>query len=183
MAAFKIPFMSDFISGFSFDGFRRIKVEQGTSSFDIGRDFRAFKELSVPAAESYIIKVIVPIDIKLTNLTILVDAGTLRITTEVGGTEGGTFTTLGPIIPKNNRSDRLQPFYVSQVAALGGGTLTGGSIIDVARLAAGNSANSSSVGGAVQDARGIAAGTYYFRFENVGSGISTGVFYANWSEI
>lgn len=32
MAAFKIPFMSDFISGFSFDGFRRIKVEQGTST-------------------------------------------------------------------------------------------------------------------------------------------------------
>lgn len=161
----------------------RIKTEDGSTAFSLGREFRAFKELSIVSGATYVIKVVVPFDIDVTQLVVNVDAGALRVSTVVGGTEGGTFTTIGPIIPKNNRSDRPAPFYTAQVQALGGGTITGGTEIDLARLNSGKSANAQTVGGSIHDKRGIATGNYYFKFQNTSNETATGVFYANWSEI
>ena len=40
----------------------------------------------------------------------------------------------------------------------------------------------SSIGGAIADERGVGAGTYYWKFRNLGNSIVTGTFHCFWEE-
>ena len=167
-------------------GFRRLRVDIAQTSFFEGREFRTFKELSIANGASYIVRILVPLDIIFHSFNISIESGTIRVAS-VGGTPTptGTFTETLPIIAKNKMSTVKQPVYQPQVVMTAGATaLTGGTEIDVVRAAAGGGQSSTvqAVGESDDTERGIAVGTYYFKFQNVGSGTVVGVFKAHWEE-
>lgn len=167
---------------------RRLRVDVGQTGFFAGREFRTFKEFSEPDTEianaaTYVIKAVVPVDVILFGLECIIDNGHIKIETVLGGTEGGTFSETLPILPRNLMSERPTPLYTPLVVLTGGGTHTGGTVIDVIRLKVENSSGAASSVGAEQgDERGIAAGTYYFRLSNIGTGVVEGTFKARWEE-
>ncbi len=172
-------------------GFERVRVDVAQTGFFEGREFRTFKELNIAAAQSYIVKAVVPLNIILMNLTATIDGGWLRIGTYFGGSEGGVFSETLPVIGANNMAlgiNRRRNYsgiaYAAQVALTAGGTHTGGLELDVIRIkAAGNSNQGSSVGVDSDSSRGIAANTYYFRLLNLSATDAiTGIFSARWEE-
>lgn len=162
------------------EGFRRLRVDLAQTSFFEGREFRTFKEWTTATTATYVIRAVVPIDIVLFSLQLALEAGTARVETVVGGTTGGTFSETLPIFPGNTMSTRPTPFYTNQVVLTAGGTLTGGTVLDVLRVKTADNSNfAASVGAAPTDERGVAANTYYFRITLSGA---IGIFKARWEE-
>ena len=159
---------------------RRLRVDVAQTGFFAGREFRTFKEWSAATTATVVIKAVVPIDIILFELGIELEAGTARIETLVGGTEGGTFAEVLPIFPTNTMSEKPQPPYAAQVVLTSGGTLTGGTLLDPLRAKTSDNSNfSASVGAAAGAERGVGANTYYFRATLTAV---IGVFKARWEE-
>ena len=165
--------------------YRRIKVDPGQTSFHDGREFRTFYEFSIASGASVYIQANVAIDTILYDVSCVVDAGSIRVSTYVGSTGTGTYATPLPVLPKNTMTLRSFPYYVAQNTLLTGGTgVTGGTVIDRVRVVATNAtAQQSSVGSKQFDQRGVGAATYYWRLENFGSGTATGVFSGWWAEL
>lgn len=163
---------------------RRLRVDVGQTGFFGGREFRTFKELNIAALATYVIKAVVPVDVILFGLNFTIEAGHLRSSTVVGGTEGGSFSETLPTLGRNNMSERPTPFYTPLVVLTAGGTHTGGTEIDVLRLKANNNTNqASTVGGEGGDERGVGAATYYIRLQNLSATDAiTGTFHARWEE-
>lgn len=162
---------------------RRLRVDIGQTGFFAGREFRTFREFNIAAGQTLVIRVVVPINAILAEQAVELDSGSLRITNASGGTPGGSFVETLPVIGKNNMSERPLPFYVPQLAFSAGGTHTGGFIFDIHRVVAATAtAQQSTVGNIVGDERGVAAGTYYVRYENFGSGAATGTLWFIWEE-
>ena len=165
------------------EGFRRMRVDIGQTGFFEGREFRIFREFNIAAGETLVLKTIVPINTILFEQGVEIDSGSIRITNATGGTEGGTFSEVITPIAKNNMSTRPTPFYTPQVTWSAGGTHTGGFIFDIHRAVAANAtAQQATVGNIVGDERGVAAGTYYIRYENIGSGSATGTLWFFYEE-
>ena len=172
-------------------GFERLRVDTAQTSFFEGREFRTFKELNIAVGATYVVKAVVPLNIILFGLEVNIEAGTLRLGTYVGGTEGGTFSETLPIFNTNNMSGGVNrrrsysgALYTPQTLLTAGGTHTGGTELDVIRLKAANvTAQSQSVGNSPQDERGVAANTYYFRLLNSsGTDAVVGTFKARFEE-
>lgn len=171
-------------------GFERLRVDSAQTSFFEGREFRTFKELSIPTATEYVIQAIVPLNIILFKLDVALDAGWVRVGTYVGGTPGGTFSETMPVLGTNNmtpgtdhRKSYSGSIYTAQTTIAGGGTHTGGTELDVLRVKTSDNSNfASSVGTAPSDERGVPANTYYFRLLNLDGTTATGVFSARWEE-
>lgn len=165
--------------------FARVKVDLAQTGFFTGREYRSFKELNIAAAAIYVIKVVVPMNVILLGLELEVDDGWARMATLVGGFEGGVY---GETLPKLNRNNMAvgpdrEAVIASQLLITAGGTHTGGTELDVIRLRTSTATGSATtVGLAANDERGIAAGTYYFRFTNLGAGAITGMFRVRWEE-
>lgn len=163
--------------------FRRLRVDVAQTGFFESREFRSFKEFSIPATESYVIKFTSPIDFILFEQKLVVDAGAIRLTAVLGGTEGGTFSENLPIIGKNRMSTRPTPFYVPQVTISAGGTIAGGTVVEVVRVVAANAtAQQQSVGSGQDSERGLPAGSYLLKLENIGNSTATGVYSLVWEE-
>lgn len=161
----------------------RYRVDIGQTGFFAGREFRTFREFNIAAGATLVLKIVVPINAILLEQSIEIDDGSIRITNASGGTPGGTFSEILPVIAKNNMSERPTPLYTPQITFAAGGTHTGGFIFDVHRaVAASATAQESTVGRTVGDERGIAPNTYYVRYENFGSGAATGTFWFIWEE-
>jgi hypothetical protein len=160
---------------------RRLRVDSGQTGFFAGREFRTFHALTVAAAGVQVIKAVVPINIILFGLEVVLTSGDVTVETVVGGTEGGSFATPLPILPRNTMTERPAPVYTPQVALSTGGTLTGGTVIDILLNKTADNANfAASVGAGSSDERGIGAGTYYFRM-TAGAAL-TGLLKARWEE-
>lgn len=165
------------------EGFRRLRVDVGQTGFFEGREFRTFKEFSIGAASTLVLKIVVPINAILFEQGVEIDAGSIRIVNVSGGTAGGTFSETLPVIGKNNMTTRPAPLYTPQIVFTAGGTHTGGFVFDTHRAVAANAtAQQSTVGNIVGDERGVAANTYYVRYENIGSGTATGTLWFFWEE-
>ena len=159
---------------------QRIRVDVGQTGFFAGREFRTLKEWPTDTTATYVIKAVAPLNIILFDLRIGCDEGSARIETLLGGTEGGAFAETLPIFNRNTMTERPAPLYTQQVVLTAGGTLTGGTLLDVMRVKTSrNSSFASSVGAASGDERGIAANTYYFRITLTGF---IGIFRAWWEE-
>lgn len=173
---------SRLISGGGIDGTNpRLRVDVGEPSFFDGRQFRTFHEFNLTLAAVMVIKAVVPLNVILYGLETSIATGEIRLETVVGGTEGGTFATPLPILPRNTMTERPTPLYVPVVTLMAGGTHSGGTLLDVLIVkTAGNTNFSSSAGAAVGDERGVGAGTYYFRLTAVEA--TRGVFRARWEE-
>lgn len=161
----------------------RLRVDVGQTSFFAGREFRTFKKLNIANGTSYTVKAVVPINIILAGLELVIDNGHVEMTTYVAGTPGGVFSETLPILPCNTMTERPVTLYLPQVVLTAGGTLAGGTPIDIVRLKVENSSGSAaSVGGKVSDERGVGANTYHFVLSNISSGIVEGTFKARWEE-
>lgn len=161
----------------------RIRVDVGQTGFFAGREFRTFYEISVATGQSVYLKFIAPINFILFEQSLTLDAGSIRFTAIVGPTESTPFNSALPIIGKNRMTDRPQPYYTSVGTAFSGGTVTGGTVVELFRVVAANAtAQQQTVGGAAQSERGLPPGTYYLRFENFGIGTATGVYSLFWEE-
>lgn len=173
--------------------FERLRVDVAQTGFFEGREFRSYKELNIAALTTYVMKIVVPVNIIIQGLDVQIEAGWLRLSSHVGGTEGGSFSETLPIRPKNNMTagkDHRATYngnntvYLPVVVITAGGTHTGGTELDVSRLkASGNTQQGSSVGQSNDDSRGIGPATYYFRLQNLhATDAITGVFQARWEE-
>lgn len=164
--------------------YRRIKVDPGQTSFHDGREFRTYYEFSIPTATSVYIQVNVAVDTILYDVSLVCDSNAIRLTTYAGGTPSGSFATPLPVRPKNTMSIRSTPIYANQNTLFTGGTVSGGTTIDIVRVVAANAtAQQSSVGSKAFDQRGVGVGTYYWQLQNISNGTATGVFSGWWAEI
>lgn len=161
----------------------RLRVDVGQTGFFAGREFRTFREFNIAAGQTLVLKIVVPINAILLEQSMELDSGSIRITNANGGAPGGSFSETLPIIGKNNMTERPLPLYTPQIVFTAGGTHTGGFIFDIHRIVAATAtAQQSTVGNIIGDERGIAANTYYVRYENFGSGAATGTFWFFWEE-
>lgn len=160
----------------------RLRVDVAQTGFFTGKEFRSFYEFSIPTGESRVIKFTSPIDFILFSQSLTVDAGGIKYTAETGGTDGGTFTVL-PVVGKNRMPTRPLPYYVAQATIGVGGTVTGTTVVDVARVVTSSATSQQvTVGGQQSDERGLPAGSYYIRLANMSNGTSTGVYSLFWEE-
>lgn len=156
-------------------------VETRHKGFIDGREFRTFLDLNIAAGQTKVIKVVAPVDFVLMKQGFVINGGELKFEAVTGGTESGTFSTALPTIGANRSSFRPTPYYSSQAALTSGGTHTGGNVVELVRLkSAGNTQQSSTVGGEWEEGRFLAAGTYYLRFTAVSD--LTGVYTLRWEE-
>lgn len=155
--------------------------EESNIAFREGRQYFAFRDVSIAQGATLVIKVVI------TSNTIMrdffVDMVTSNVTVEIvsGGTEGGTFNSALTIQRTNNMS--TVPARASTTTMTSGGTLTGGTTLDKFLLYAGNNENQSTARhGGEAFPFGFPAGTYYVRIVNIGNTTATGLFKARWSE-
>lgn len=162
------------------DGYPRLRVDTAQTGFYAGREFRMFYEYSIPTGQSLYIRATVSADIILFSTNFTLDGGLLRVSLRAGGTGGGTWTP-ATVLPKNNMTGT--PVMAAQVAIHTGGTHSGGTLIDVARLASENTGHrAATVGGRLFDERGVAPGVYYYQLENLDGVTATGVMSAFWEQ-
>lgn len=167
------------------EGFRRIRVDQAQTGFFEGREFRTFAEFDIPSGQSLVLRFASSVDFILFSQNLSVDQGAIRLTAIVNGVSGGTWAAL-PVIGKNRMTSRRLyegGYYQSKATLESGGTMTGGAVVEVVRVVADNStAQQSTVGGSVADERGLPAGTYHLRLENISNGAAKGVYSLFWEE-
>lgn len=170
----------------SAESFRRVRVDQAQTGFFEGREFRTFYEFSIASGASVTLKFSCQVDFILFAQSLAVDAGSIRLSAITGATESTPFNTARPVIGKNRMASRRQyhgGYYASQAAIASGGAITGGTVVEVVRVvAAGATAQQSTVGGQTADERGLPSGSYYLRLENISNGTATGVYSLFWEE-
>lgn len=161
--------------------FRRLRVDTAQTGFFAGREFRTFHEFTMTNGQIIVIKALVPIDIILFGVKVDLNQGQIRVETLIGGTEGGTFSVSLPVFNRNTTSKAAAAGYANQVTLTTGGTLTGGTLLDVFSIKVASNNNFAETVGATQgDERGIGAGTYYYRLTATGDTI--GMFSGRWEE-
>lgn len=139
----------------------RVKVDIAQTGFFEGREFRTFKEFATATTSTYNIKIAVPVNVILFEFQIQAEAGSARILTLVGATEGGSFSEVLPVRSTNLMTEA--PVYSPQVVLTAGGTLSGGTTIDVSRIKAASNSNFANTVGAEGGAeRGVPPATYYW---------------------
>ena len=163
------------------EGYNRLRVDVAQTGFFRGREFRTFYEFSIAAGNSVTLKVNSPIDFILFSQSLTVDSGDIRFSAVVGATETGSFTTDLPIIGKNRMSTIPQPPYVCPITIKNGGTITGGTVVEVFRIhTSAATGQEATVGGVQGSERGLPAGNYYLTLQNTGTGTATGVYRFWW---
>ena len=160
---------------------RRLRVDVGQTGFFSGREARTFFEFSIPTGHSLYIKAVAPIDTILYAFSVDLFLASIKVSLFSGGTEGGTFNTALPIFKTNTMTDTTS--YTPQVTMAYGGTLTGGTLLDVIRAQSGTPAQQSTAHSATsEEPVGFPAGTYYIKLENIDGDTATGIFKARWEE-
>jgi hypothetical protein len=159
---------------------QRLKVENASTAFWEGREFRLANEFSIASGLTLVYKFIAPVEFVLTLQTLTVDNGSIRMSAVTGGSEGGTFTNI-TTFGKNRLIST--PAYTKQITVLFGGTQTGGTESEVVRLVSNGQGNSSqTIGQSLDTQRALPIGTYYLKLNNFGNITATGVFSLAWEE-
>lgn len=165
------------------EGFRRLRIDTGQTGFFEGREFRTFWEVNLASGASRYFKFTSPVDFILIEQSLSLDSGSARFTAISGAADSGTYNVPLPIIGKNRMASRKAPYYTAQTTILTGGAATGGTVVELFRVVAANAtAQQQTVLGANSTERGLPAGTYHLRIENIGSGSATGVYTLIWEE-
>lgn len=167
------------------EGFRRLRIDAAQTSFFRGRQFRSYLEFSVASGTTQIIKFTSAVDFVLFDQTLTVNDGDCRFAAITGASDATAFNTSISVIGKNRMAigSNRESNYASQVTLATGGTITGGTEVEVFRVkTASATAQQSTVGGSQESERGLPAGTYYLKLQNMGAGTMTGVYYLWWEE-
>lgn len=156
----------------------RLRVDPGQTGFFDGREFRTYARY-VGITTPVTIQAVVPINIILFGLDCTLVAGEVLIETIAGGTPSGVFDTPLPIFPRNTMQGT--PLYTPVVTLASGGSLAGGTVIDVLNMKTAENTNfAAGVGIGNNDERGVGPATYHFRLTPTGT--TTLVFKARWEE-
>ena len=164
-------------------GSRRLRTDQGQTSFWQGKQYRTFQELNIAGGAVHTIRIVTGVNTILKSLSLNIVTGDARMSIISGGTAGGTFGTTLPIIRKNSMT--VTPNVPSQNVITSGGTVTGGTLLDVIRVVAADATGShkeASVGANQDDERGVGPGTFFYRIEAIGTSALTGVINFFWEE-
>lgn len=168
------------------EGFSRLRVDPAQTGFFEGREFRTFYEFSIPSGQSVTLKFACPVDFIMFQQALSVDAGGIRLTAITGATESTPFNTPLPVIGKNRMTSRRQytgGYYAAQETISSGGSVTGGTVVEAVRVVAANATSQrATVGGQTSDERGLPAGSYYLKMENLHNGTTTGVYSLFWED-
>ena len=156
--------------------FSRLRVDVGQTNFWAGKQFRTFQKLSVASGASVAIRATVGVNIILYETSFTTENSSIEVQLRAGGTAAGPWTSI-PVIRKNTMT--TAPVIASQVTMDYDGGHTGGTVIDLLRITAGN--KTESVGG-VDSERGVGPGTYYYVITNTGNTTATVVFSGFWEE-
>ena len=156
--------------------FARMRVDVGQTNFWAGKQFRTFQKLSVASGASVAIRATVGVNIVLYETSFTTEDSSIEVQLRVGGTAAGPWTSI-PVIRKNTMT--TAPVIASQVTMDYDGGHTGGTLIDLIRVTAGN--KTASVGGGDSE-RGVGPGTYYYVVTNTGKLTATVVFSGFWEE-
>lgn len=140
---------------------RRLRVDVGQTGFFDRREFRTYREFNSLTTTTYVIKIVIPINIIVFRFGAEIDNGFLRMASMVGGSEVGTFGEELPLLSRNTMTE-TDP-YTPQLSITAGGTHNGGTETDVIRLKTDANSNRafSIEGGGAGDERGIAPTTIY----------------------
>lgn len=168
----------ELITGTGSDPRPRLRVDNSQTSFWEGREFRAFYEFNIASGQSAWLRFTVPGDIILHGRDITIVEGKLRFSQSTGDTPAGVWTAR-PVYPVNNMSDK--PVYSTFMVAEGGGTASGGTERDVMILETPSSGQAQTVRAEIAEL-GLAAGTYYAKFQNTGTGTLRGLYKVHWEE-
>lgn len=141
-----------------------------------GRQFRTFYEFSIPTGQSVILRYTAITDFILTLQDLTVDAGGIRFSAIGSGTTGGSWTPIS-MIGKNRMASLPQPNYAAKNVLEVGGTVTGGNVVEIFRVVtSGATAQQVTVGGRVNEPRGLPANVYHLKLENISNTTATGVY-------
>lgn len=180
-----LPLSSPYLSDFA-----RVKVEEGSTAFAEGRQYRLLHDFALAVGATQVLRVVTTKDLILANRVLRLDYGYVQLEVVVGGTPGGTFDTPVPAYPMNTMSsprNRRQTGTAfpdaSETTVTVGGTLTGGTAVDRVRLNTSVTAQAQTVGSELFIPRGFAPGTYYVRLTNLDVQESKGILYYTWEEI
>jgi hypothetical protein len=139
--------------------------------------------MNVGVGATAVLRFTAPVEFILHEQSFNLVQGYCRFSASAGGSAGGSWTPI-PVIGKNRMLSRPQPYYEAQCSIDTGGTHTGGTEVEVVRLrTSGNSNFASTVGGGVGSERGLPAGTYYLRFQNLESDTAIGVYTLMWEGV
>jgi hypothetical protein len=180
-----VGFQKDLLTGSGEDilGTKRLRVDQGQTSFWQGKQYRTFQELNIAGGASHTIRIVTGVNTILKGLSLNILTGDARMEVLGGGTAGGTFGVTLPVIRRSTMT--VTPVVASLNVLTSGGTQTGGTLLDVVRVAAAEAQGNrkeSSVGGSQDDERGVAPGTFFYRINAVGAVAVTGVINISWEE-
>ena len=156
--------------------YARVRVDQGQTSFWSGKQFRTFQKLSIASGASVAIRATVGVNIILYETSFTTENSSIEVQLRAGGTAAGPWTSI-PVIRKNTMT--TAPVVTSQVTMDYDGAHTGGTLIDLIRVIAGN--KEASVSGDDKE-RGVGPGTYYYVITNTGNQTATVVFSGWWEE-
>lgn len=156
--------------------YSRIRVDVGQTNFWSGKQFRTFQKVTIPSPGTVTIRATVGVNIVLYETSFHTEDSSIEIQLKVGGTADGPWTAM-PVLRKNTMT--TTPVVASQVTMDYDGAHTGGTLIDLVRVTAGN--KTASVGGDETE-RGVGPGTYYYVITNTGNQTATVVFSGFWEE-
>ena len=162
--------------------FGRIFVDAGGINPAENRQYFMFHEFSIAAGASEVIRVVVAGNTVMNAFSIKVMAGKARVEIVAGGTPGGTYDQSVPVFPVNGMTTAAPRNTTTTMTS--GGTLTGGTVMDLFLVNTGDNVNQSSGVSVGEDfALGFPAGTYYIRVTNTDNSASSGLVKALWTEL
>jgi hypothetical protein len=174
------PLVDSFEQVHGFHG--RMLVETGSVSPTENRQYFMFHEFAAPSAGQEVVKVVVAGNTIMNAFSIKTMAGSARIEIVAGGTESGTFSEVVPKFPVNGMTTAAPRASTTTVTS--GGTLTGGTTMDLFLVNTGDNVNQSSGVTSGEDfAIGFPAGTYYIRITNTDNSTAAGLVKALWTEL
>lgn len=159
--------------------YARLRVDPGQTGFFKGREFRTFFQFSIAQNQTYTLKATAGVDVFLQSFLVDCWTGALRVELYAGGTDATQFLIDVPVFRTNNTAG-ADLSYNTQIVIKANGTHTGGTLVDVLQLNAGNKENAVEAGSA--DPIGFPIGAYYIKIINQSNQTTTGVFKARWEE-
>lgn len=142
------------------EGTRRVKVDPAQTGFFEGREFRISYEFDIASGATQVIKFSASSDFILWEQRIEVDEGFLIYKPTLSPSSATGFITEIPQYGKNRMS--TAQIVTNTVTVTTGGTITGGTVAETARIKVANATGQqASIGGAVYSERGLPAGDYY----------------------
>lgn len=150
------------------DKYARMKVDQGSTDWFLGREYRNYYEIIRAASwTAFWLKIVATDNFYLLSQRITLDVGACRASVWLGATPSVGDWTAIPSFGRNRISDT--PVEASVLTMSVGGSYTGGTEVDLLRVRCGtNQGNQSSSNvGSDTDVRGLPAGEYALKIEPI----------------